>query len=441
MSAVAGWAGGALLGSTVLMIVVLAVRGVVRRTIGPRLGYVLWVLPAVRMILPPLPADLFAALPVAAGSAKLSILFVGARGAGLWLDPSAGWQTTTLLLAAWASGAIIVFGLHLARYLRFRRSLLATAIDFGERGRVRIVASAVDGPLAFGVVHRTIAVPLDFTTRFDPRERDLALAHECAHHARGDLVANWAALAVLALHWWNPVAWVAIRAFRDDQEFAVDAHVLARCDPSARPAYARVLAKAAGLGTLSVCNLTARSNLKGRLVMLKQRPSSKGRVLIAGSAVVLLAATALSATVSATGAPATGRQAVTIGVKPDGAGSYALIVGGKLVSAGAPLPGGATLPSDFKAPEGCDLKPSAKPFAMVLKGVNGNTTYSIMCASAKPAPVRTTLGEGLASLKTMRASIATQPASAAFPETERTHALGAVDRSIREVEGTLAKAG
>ncbi|UAJ10187.1 M56 family metallopeptidase [Polymorphobacter megasporae] len=441
MSAVADWAGGALLGSTVMMLAVLAVRGGVRRVIGPRLAYALWLFPLLRMIVPPLPAGLFAAIPVATGSAKLSILFVGARGAGLWRDPSSGWQIATLLLAAWAIGAAVVFGLHLGRYLRFRRRLLASAVDVGERGSIRIVASAVDGPLAFGVVHPTIAVPLDFTTRFDPRERDLALAHECAHHARGDLIANWAALAVLALHWWNPVAWVAIHAFRDDQEFAVDAHVLARCDADARPAYARVLAKAAGLGTLSVCNLTARSNLKGRLVMLKQRPSSKGRVILGGSAVALLAATVLTATVSATGAPATGRQAVTIGVKPDGAGGYALIVGGKLVAAGAPLPGGATLPSDFDPAGGCDLKPAAKPHAMVLKGVNGNTTYAIMCANAAPASVRTTLGEGLASLKTMRASIATQPASAAFPETERTHALAAVDRSIHDVEGTLAKAG
>lgn len=442
MTTLADWTGDALLGSTILMIVVLAVRGLARRLIGPRLGYALWALPAVRLILPPIPAGLLAGLPVIApGSSKLSVLAIGAVGEGLWRDPAAGWPTGTIILVVWAVGAAVLFGLYLHRYLAFRRRLLSLATDVGERGSISIVASAVDGPLAFGVLHHTIAVPLDFADRYDPRERDLALAHEVAHHARGDLLANWAALAVLAAHWWNPVAWAAIRAFHDDQEFAVDADVLAHSGAGARPDYARVLAKAAGLGTLPVCHLNARSNLKGRLIMLMQQPAPKSRVVIGGGAFVLLAAAALTATVPATSAPAApGRQAVTIGVKPDGAGGYALIVGGKLVAAGAPLPGGATLPSDFDAAQACDLKPAAKPHAMVLEGVSGNTTYSIMCANAAPASVRATLADGLASLKTMRTSIAAQPASAAFPETERAHALGAVDRSIHEVEGTLAKA-
>lgn len=176
--------------------------------------------------------------------------------------------------------------------------------------------------------------------------------------------------------------------------------------------------------------------------MLAQKPLSKGRAMLGGSALTVLAVTALAATlsVSSTAAASGGRQAVTIGVKPDGAGSYALIVGGASVAPGAPLPGGATLPGDFDPAGGCDLKPAAQPRAMLIKGSGSITTYSVMCASARPASVKATLGEGLASLKTMRASIASQPASAVFPETERTHALGAVDRSIREVKGALAKA-
>lgn len=60
------------------------------------------------------------------------------------------------------------------------------------------------------------------------------------------------------------------------------------------------------------------------------------------------------------------------------------------------------------------------------------------CASAAPAPLRATLAEGLTSLQTMRASVATQPASGAFPESERAHALGAIERSIGEIEAGLA---
>jgi len=444
VSALADWAVSALLGSTVLMLFVFAVRVPVRRWLGPGLGYALWALPAVRIIIPPLPADLFAAKPSAANAgAKLSVLFVGAQATGLWQDPSAQhWRIGMLLLVAWLSGAAMLLGLLVGRHVRFRRRLLASATDLGRHGTVRIVGTHVDGPLAFGVFRRYVAVPRDFADRYDARERSLALAHECAHHARGDLIANWASLAMLAAHWWNPIAWAAIRAFRDDQEFAVDAHVLARADPGARPYYAQVLAKAGGFGALPVCNLNARSNLKGRLMMLAQQRLPLRRRMVGGTALTLLAASALAATVSITSAavPAVGRQAVTIGVKPDGVGSYALIVAGKLVAPGAALPGGATLPSDFSPHGDCHLQPSAEPHAYVIKGAGGSTTYTVMCAIAKPASVHATLAEGLASLKTMRGMIATQQTTPKFPETERSHALGAVDRSIREVEDTLAKA-
>lgn len=62
MSAFAGWRSGALIGSSILMLFVLAVRVPVRSWIGPRLGYALWALPVVRMIVPPLPSGLYAAI-------------------------------------------------------------------------------------------------------------------------------------------------------------------------------------------------------------------------------------------------------------------------------------------------------------------------------------------------------------------------------------------
>ncbi len=325
-------------------------------------------------------------------------------------------------------------------HLLYCRRLRVEGTELGRVGGIRVVAADVEGPLAFGVFRRFIAVPSEFAQEYRSCERDLVIAHESAHHARGDLLANWMSLAVLAAHWWNPVAWLAIRAFRDDQEFAADEHVLAGKEPGTRALYAHVLAKAAGIGALPACNLNARSNLKGRLMMIGQRPRSSRRLAFSGAMLTLFGTAALAATAatsSISGAEA-GKQAVTIGVKPDGSGGYALILGDTAVAPGAPLPAGLTLPADFSGPGGCDLNPNAKPFAMVIKGTGATQTYTVMCASAAPAPVRATLAEGIASLNTMRASVATQRATPSFPETERTHALQAIDRSIREVQAMLA---
>lgn len=175
-------------------------------------------------------------------------------------------------------------------------------------------------------------------------------------------------------------------------------------------------------------------------MMLTQMPPPKRRLFVGGSALAMLSAITVATTLSASGAASASapHQVVTICVKPDGGGSFALLVSGKAVALGTMLPGGATLPANFNVPAGCDLKPSAKAFAMVIKGSGSTRTYTVMCASARPASVQATLAEGLASLKTMRASVATQPASRVFPEPERTHTPGAIDRSISEVERTLS---
>ncbi len=444
MTAFIAWGEGTLLASAALMLLVLAVRAPVRRWIGPQLGYALWALPGLRMVLPPIPLDLLGGLPVAGPAAgPMEVLVAGPRGVLGLADASAPSWLGAPVLAVWLAGTVSLIAWFAVRHFAFCRRVRAEGQPFGTSGGIGIIVAEVEGPLAFGIRRRCIAVPPEFSTAYTAAERELAIAHECAHHRRGDLIANWASLVVLAAHWWNPAAWLAIRAFREDQELAADADVLASSDPRALPTYATVLVKAAGIGALPACNLNPRSNLKGRLMMLAQQPRSARRRLFGSAALLLIGSATLAATVATPGTagPAAGKQAVSIGVKPDGVGGYALIVGGKAVAPGAPLPGGATLPADFSGGSDCDLKPGARPTAMAIKGSGRTTTYTIMCASAAPAPVRATLVEGLASLNTMRASVATQPASAAFPENERTHALGAIDRSIREVKATIAAIG
>lgn len=438
MTALIVWAEATLLSSTMLMLLVLAVRTPVRRFAGPRLAYALWALPAIRMIIPVLPLRVLDELPaVGTAASKMSILFVGPHDLASDWDGPALLPFSAMLFAVWAAGAIGLLASYAIRHVVFCRRLRAVAIMSGWIGDIKVITTDVDGPLAFGVVRRFIAVPHGFVRDFTPGERDLALAHERAHHLRGDLLANWASLVVLAVHWWNPVAWTALRAFRRDQECAADAYVLAGQDDGAVAVYAQLLAKVAGIGALPVCNLNARSNLKGRLMTLRQKPHSSGRLVFGAAALTLLGSAALAATASSSpSANANGRQVVTIGVKPDGSGGYALVVGDTAVAPRAALPGGMTLPADFDEAGGCDLKANAKPVASVIKGFGKTQTYTVMCGSAAPAPVRTTLSEGLGSLKTMRASVASQH-QASFPEAERLHALRAIDRSMREVEATL----
>ena len=297
------WAVDALIASALLMLAVLLVRGTVRRAFGPQVAYALWVLPALRLLLPPLPAGWWhaAAAPVTqAGEAVATVLVIEVA------EPVAA-QSLPVGLAlaiAWSVGAAGFLLWHFVRHARFCRVVVRTGETVEQCGDVHVLASpAAPGPIAFGVWRRYVAFPRDFADRYDAHERALALAHELGHHDRRDLLANWAALVVLALHWFNPLAWRAFHAFRSDQEFANDAGVLAACAPGDRHAYARAIVKAAHGSALSAaCHLHTVSDLKGRLKMLTTSRASRRRLAAGSAAVTLLVAGGLGLTASSTAA-------------------------------------------------------------------------------------------------------------------------------------------
>ncbi len=222
------------------------------------------------------------------------------------------------LLATWALGALIFIGYHLVSHGRFvaRVRRMAQSVRLVAAGTVEVIETdAATGPLAFGVWRKYVAFPRDFAERYDPLERDLALAHELGHHARGDLLANWIALGVLALHWFNPIAWRAFRAFRADQEIANDARVLAGLSATARHTYACAIVKSAHGGAVSAaCHLHTIHDLKGRLKMLTTNKTSRTRLLGGAAAVAVLTLAGLGLTASGTPAAATMRDKVETAV-------------------------------------------------------------------------------------------------------------------------------
>ncbi|MBY8827279.1 M56 family metallopeptidase [Hephaestia mangrovi] len=308
-----GWAIETLVATTLLMLLVLALRGPVRRAFGAGVAYLLWLLPVLRMALPPLPASWRESgavplpesfTPIARASDTITVLVVKPLGLGDAAASGAQHPSLGLVLAAlWGVGAAAFFLWHWVAHLRFCRRMLARAVpsNTSAPGVAVIESDAAAGPLAFGVVRRYVAFPRDFADRYDADERDLALAHELGHHARGDLLANWAALVVLAIHWFNPVAWHAFRAFRADQEMANDARVLKGRDAAFRHAYGRAIVKSAHGGAISAaCHLHTIHALKGRLKMLSSARKSKSRVVGGAAIVGTLIVTGLGLTASGT---------------------------------------------------------------------------------------------------------------------------------------------
>jgi beta-lactamase regulating signal transducer with metallopeptidase domain len=183
----------------------------------------------------------------------------------------------------WGVGAAAFFLWQLLGHQKLLREIGATsqAAEPARYGGVRVVKSqGARGALAVGLWARRIVVPADFPVRYSEPERRLVLEHELMHHRRGDMWWNWLALLLLAANWFNPIAYLAFRAFRADQELSCDAAVAARLSPLERYEYARALVKSATQQRLvAACPLNHASQLKQRLKMLKShRDTAKLRM-------------------------------------------------------------------------------------------------------------------------------------------------------------------
>ena len=295
------WIAETLIATTLLMALVMLLRGPVARWLGAGVAYWLWLLPLARMMLPALPQEVASPSPLqrAVDQAGLSTLLDAAPSA---LPVQSQWSIPWLEIAAslWLLGVAAFLIVQAIGYVRFRRFILNGATPIGEEGRIRLITSPrAGGPLAFGVLRPIIVLPADFALRFDPQEQAMAIAHERAHHRGGDLAANMIALLLLGLHWCNPIAWIAYRAYRADQEQACDARVLSLYGQDQAHAYGRAILKAAGGRQFAgACHLNRITALKGRLKMLSAHEMSLRRIRWGMAAVALVTASGLVLTAS-----------------------------------------------------------------------------------------------------------------------------------------------
>ncbi len=296
------WLVQSLTGSALLLGAVIVLRPLALRRLGARLTYGLWLLPLVRLALPATPVWTLPESAVLHGIGQglpVSATVAGVSDAvathAIPADEIAG-----VLLLAWAVGAIVHLGWRLAAYVRFvQRAEAASTGSQTVREGVAIRTSAfVSGPVAAGIWKRRIFLPLDFEVRFDAEQRRLILAHELAHHRRRDIAWNFAALIVVSLHWFNPLAHYAYRLYRLDQELACDADVVA-ASPALRLPYGKLLTRAVWHDASSpLCSLSGKGLLKRRLAALAGATTPSSRTAQAALAPLAIAGLMLTAPIS-----------------------------------------------------------------------------------------------------------------------------------------------
>ncbi|WP_394830956.1 serine hydrolase [Pendulispora rubella] len=231
------------------------------------------------------------------------------RHEAAWLDPARA------LGGLWALGALAVLarlgvGLVRTRAIVRRaaaspawsRTMARAQASMGVRADVR-VTEELDAPAVTGVFASVVLVP-GGSEAWSEERRLAVLLHELAHVRQRDCLVHAMAQLACAVHWFDPLVWMAVRRLRVERELAADDAVLVAGTRAS--AYAEDLLAIAGAGASRhapsfALGMAERSQLVARVTAIvaaarARRPPSRFRAgILAGSVAASVVAVAAAA--------------------------------------------------------------------------------------------------------------------------------------------------
>ena len=321
--------------SSVLILVVIALRYVLRGKLSLRMQYALWLLVLVRLLVPvsfgASDLSVMNAVPERAPTvqqgiyrqdivgerndapANVGTVGIPAQSMNEAAPPNLVQNVTTATVTAptvektdwariaktvWLAGAAALGLVFLAVNLRFGKKLRRSRERVEETDACLPVyeSGETDTPCLFGVAKPSIYVTPD--TRTEAETLRYALAHEQTHYRHGDNL--WAVLrgVCLALHWYNPLVWWAAELSRRDAELACDEATIRRIGESERAAYGRTLIrmtceKRPALLVTATMMTDSGKGLKERISLLVKKPKTAAYTAVA---VLLIAGLSVACT-------------------------------------------------------------------------------------------------------------------------------------------------
>jgi beta-lactamase regulating signal transducer with metallopeptidase domain len=155
-------------------------------------------------------------------------------------------------------------------------------------------------PVTWGIVYPVVLLPED-ADEWPEERRRYVLVHEMAHVKRLDALTQLVGQVALALFWFNPLMWAAVRRMQLEREHACDDYVLLHGTQPSRYA-ADLLEMVQSLGTpahraaqpaFAALAMARRSEFEGRMLsildpVLDRHPLHRGRTLMSALATLLI---------------------------------------------------------------------------------------------------------------------------------------------------------
>ncbi len=293
-----------------IALAVMAVRLLLRRRASRRALCLLWVLVALRLVLP-VRFTVESPVSLQAEETPVNRVYHAMQEAGApapsetgtaTAKPSAPSDTTAAVIPAAPAaemGTLRLFARYLpwlwvmgmggmAAYMLLSLVWMRLTLRRAEHVRDNVYRCAQwSTPFVLGIIAPRIYVPESVS----PEDLPQVLVHERCHIRRWDHVMKPAAFLLLAVHWFNPVLWASYILLGRDMENACDELALKNADTSRRAAYSRALVSCAAQPKMAaVCPLAfGEVAVKERVknVIHYKKPAVWAAVMVAVAAVII----------------------------------------------------------------------------------------------------------------------------------------------------------
>lgn len=253
--------------ASLLLVLILTIRQIMSRYSTAGFQYLLWLPLLFRLLVPySLPSmfsiyNLFQPELASPGGMLMSVAYLEDPHISLVQEISDGQgllekQLLTAGCAVWLCGTVVFLAVFIVQYVRLWLALrVSYPVSDDQLGQLAVQAglrhtpivlytNAVHGPLVFGVLFPRVLLPLQM------RERNTVdryiLLHEFSHISCWDYGIMFLSCLALALHWFNPLVWLARRWMVRDIEHACDQRVLRGVSKEEQLDYAQTLVNWAG---------------------------------------------------------------------------------------------------------------------------------------------------------------------------------------------------
>lgn len=201
------------------------------------------------------------------------------------------------LYGIWIAGMIVVGGSLVIANVRFAGRLKGSRKEL-ETDSVTLVpvyeSGLVETPCLFGVIHP--AVYLTPEAAENKTVLGHVLEHEQTHYRHGDHVWAFLRCVCLMIHWYNPLVWKAAELSRQDSELGCDEATIRIIGEESRVDYGRTILELScqkpgrrDLLTAATTMVGGKESLKERITLIAKKPKTAVWAGIGAVAVVILA--------------------------------------------------------------------------------------------------------------------------------------------------------